>query len=299
MHVAKTAGHDRVVVYVPEMREAVSIRLDLDTDLRTAIAQSQFHLVYQPTVDLSDGTITGVEALIRWTHPERGPVYPDEFIPALEQSGLITAVGRWVLREACRQAVEWDSRGHRLTMAVNLSARQLESPVIISEVRTALTESGLDPARLVLELTESALARDPSSMQPQLAALRALGVRVAIDDFGTGYSSFAHLDEFDVDILKIDRSFVMKIAAGDEANSVIHTIIQLARDFGLEVVAEGIEEPHQLELLRAERCDIGQGYLFSRPLQPEDLEILVAGQRVTTKTSIAPARAPRALAAAS
>ena len=271
LYEAKAAGKDRAVTFAPAMHEAVMNKLGLEIDLRSALDERQFVLHYQPTLDLATGSVSGVEALVRWRRPGRGLIPPDDFVPVLEDSGLVVPVGRWVLAEACAQGVVWRRRGFDLTVAVNLSARQLESDSIASDVGAALAETGLAPRRLVLELTETALARDPSASVRRLRALRAMGVRIAIDDFGTGYSSLAYLREFPVDALKIDRSFVSRIAGVGEKLALVRTMVRLGHDLGLEVVAEGIEDELQLELLRDEGCDTGQGYLFSRPLDPAAL----------------------------
>jgi EAL domain-containing protein (putative c-di-GMP-specific phosphodiesterase class I) len=295
VHEAKAQGKDRAVTFSPAMHAAIRNRTSLEMDLRVAIAEGQFFLVYQPTVELASGRVTGVEALIRWEHPARGLIMPDEFIPTLEESRLIVPVGRWVLREACRQALEWERHGHRLVVAVNVSACELEHDSHADDVRAALAESGLDPTRIVLELTETALAKDPAATMHRLAVLRGLGVKVAIDDFGTGYSSMSYLRQFPVDVLKIDRSFISTIGASGERRSLtrtlVHTLVQLGLDLGLEVIAEGIEEPVQLEYLKAEGCQTGQGYLFARPLRPDALEsFLVSSGAGTGPTR--PAAAP-------
>ncbi len=275
LYEAKAAGRDRAVTFAPAMHLAVQSRLELEIDLRAALAERQFFLVYQPTFDLRSGRPSGAEALVRWQHPTRGVVAPDAFVPVLEETGLIAAVGRWVLDEACREAQLWRSRGHHLAVAVNVSARQLEHPGLGEDVARALESSGLDPAALTLELTETVLARDPVSTSTRLAALRDLGVRIAVDDFGTGYSSLSYLRQFPVDALKIDRSFVSALGGSEEARALVRTLVRLGADLGLEVIAEGIEDDAQLELLRSEGCDTGQGYLLARPLAPGALAELL------------------------
>ena len=217
-------------------------------------------------------SVMGVEALLRWRHPTRGALRPDEFIPALEASGLIIPVGRWVLHEACRQAMEWRRRGQVTKMSVNASARQFDADSFLDDVRGALAASGLPPDDLIIEITETSLMRNTTTAQKQLLALKGLGVRLAIDDFGTGYSSLAYLQQFPVDSLKIDRSFISGMAKSPEGDALIHTLIQLGKAMHLETLAEGIEESSQLTQLQAENCDVGQGFLFARPLAPDEVE---------------------------
>jgi diguanylate cyclase (GGDEF)-like protein len=277
LYEAKNAGKDRFVVFAPEMQTAVQDRLELEMDLRDAVGTDQLFLVYQPTFDLREVTVTGVEALIRWNHPTRGLVGPDQFIPLAEETGLIVPIGRWVLAEACRQAAEWRQRGHELSISVNVSARQLESDQdFLADVRATLEATAMDPRLLILEITESMLMRDASASAERLHALKALGLRIAIDDFGTGYSSLAYLQQFPVDSLKIDRSFISGVASSPESTALIHTLVQLGKALGIETLAEGIEEQAQLLNLQREQCDSGQGYLFARPLPPAELEALLA-----------------------
>ena len=236
------------------------------------MAEEQFFLLYQPVFDLDHVRVSGVEALLRWRHPSRGVVAPDQFIPMLEDSGLIVDVGRWVLGEACRQAAVWHAHGHRLSMSVNVSMRQLEVVTFVDHVQEALDASGLDPDALVIEITESTLMRDADATVTRLRQIKALGVHVAIDDFGTGYSSLAYLRQFPVDALKIDRSFISAMADSPESSALIHTLVELGRTLGLETLAEGIEDNEQLHKLQEEHCDRGQGFLFSRPIEPEAVE---------------------------
>jgi diguanylate cyclase (GGDEF)-like protein len=276
LYEAKGAGKNRYVVFAPEMQAAVQDRLELEMDLRAAIGSDQFFLAYQPIFDLEARTITGVEALIRWQHPSRGLVMPDEFIPLAEDTALIVPIGRWVLAEACHQAAEWQHRGRRLAVSVNISGRQLDEDVdILADVQAALTDSGLDPGLLTLEITETMLMRDAPASARRLVELKALGVRIAIDDFGTGYSSLGYLQQFPVDALKIDRSFISGIAHNPESSALIHTMIQLGKTLGIETLAEGIEDQAQLLGLLSEQCDSGQGFLFARPLAPDALEQLI------------------------
>ncbi len=266
LYQAKKAGKDRYVVFDESMHAASAERIALETDLREALANNQLYLLYQPTFDLQTRVVIGVEALIRWAHPERGVVAPDVFIPLAEANAMIIPIGRWVLEQACQQAASWHAAGHTIGMSVNVSARQLERDQFVSEVHAALTASGLPPGALTLEITETVLVRDAAAAASRLQALKALGVRIAIDDFGTGHSSLAYLRQFPVDALKIDRSFISGIASSDEASALMHTLIQLGKTLGLETLGEGIEENAELEQLKHEECDSGQGFLFAKPL---------------------------------
>jgi diguanylate cyclase (GGDEF)-like protein len=269
LYQAKKAGKDRYVFFDETMQTASADRIALETDLRDALANDQLYLLYQPTFDLQTQVVTGVEALIRWAHPERGVVAPDLFIPLAEENAMIIPIGRWVLEQACQQAAIWHAAGHTIGMSVNVSARQLERDQFVIEVQDALTDSGLAPQALTLEITESVLMRDATAAGSRLQALKALGLRIAIDDFGTGYSSLAYLRQFPVDALKIDRSFITGISSSREASALMHTLIQLGKTLGLETLGEGIEEHAQLEQLKHEECDTGQGFLFARPLDVE------------------------------
>jgi diguanylate cyclase (GGDEF)-like protein len=276
LYEAKSAGKDRHVVFASAMQIAVQDRLELEMDLRGALDRDEFALAYQPTVDLRTRSITGVEALIRWNHPVRGLVMPDTFIPLAEETALVVPIGRWVLNAACRHAAAWQARGRPLPVSVNISGRQLDDDVdFVADVRDALAVTGLDPGSLTLEITETMIMRDAEASARRLRALKALGVRLAIDDFGTGYSSLAYLQQFPVDALKIDRSFITGIATSQEAGALIRTLVQLGKTLGLETLAEGIEDDDQLAALCGLGCDSGQGYLFARPLAPEALQALV------------------------
>jgi EAL domain-containing protein (putative c-di-GMP-specific phosphodiesterase class I) len=229
-------------------------------------------MYYQPTIDLQTGRLTGVEALVRWNHPRRGIVAPMEFIPLAEESGLIIPLGQWAIQESCRQIRIWQKEipaNEPIALNVNLSARQLRHPNIVRDIADALDDSGLLPSRLILEITESVLMVDTSATISRLVQLKSLGVRLAIDDFGTGYSSFAYLRRFPVDIIKIDKSFVDGVATEPTASALVDAMIRIGKTLQLETVAEGVELVEQADRLRALKCDIGQGYLFSRPL-PSD-----------------------------
>jgi diguanylate cyclase (GGDEF)-like protein len=266
MYRAKWDGKNRYVVFASGMQDAVQGRMKLEMDLRQAIEHDEFLLVYQPTFDLRDMSPTGMEALIRWNSPTRGVVQPDDFIPLLEETGLIVEIGRWVLDEACRQGAEWREAGYEIGMAVNVSGRQLDTDDFITDVSEALSHSGLEPCALTIEITETTLMRNVEETARRLQAVKELGVRIAIDDFGTGYSSLAHLQKFPVDALKIDRSFISGLTNNQEGETLIHTLVQLGKDLSIETLAEGIEQSQELDLLRDEECDSGQGFLFARPL---------------------------------
>jgi diguanylate cyclase (GGDEF)-like protein len=291
MYRAKWDGKNRYVVFETGMQDAVQTRMELEMDLRVALENKEFSLVYQPTFDLSDMSPTGVEALIRWNSPTRGTVQPDDFIPLLEETGLITQIGKWVLEEACAQGAAWRAAGHKIGMAVNVSARQLDTDQLIDDIESALSHSGLAPEALTIEITETTLMRNADETARRLTTIKGLGVRIAIDDFGTGYSSLAHLQKFPVDALKIDRSFISGLTNKGEGEALIHTLVQLGKALSIETLAEGIEQTQELSLLRDERCDSGQGFLFARPLDVAATEAFLE----SCATDIAPAlvRAPK------
>ena len=270
MYQAKWDGRHRFAVFESGMQTAVQNRMELEMDLRMALENEEFFLVYQPTFSLQDMTPTGMEALIRWNSPTREVVQPDDFIGLLEETGLIVEVGRWVLREACDQGVRWREAGHPIGIAVNVSARQLDGDEFVGDVRQALKDSGLDADALTIEITETALMRDTDATIARLGAIKELGVRIAIDDFGTGYSSMAHLQHFPVDALKIDRSFITQMTHNREGETILHTLVQLGKALSIETLAEGIEQAQELSLLQGELCDSGQGFLFAKPLDAQD-----------------------------
>ncbi|MCU1346675.1 MAG: diguanylate cyclase/phosphodiesterase with sensor(s), partial [Acidimicrobiia bacterium] len=272
LYQAKAAGKNRYEIFHPEMQTEILQRIEMEFDLRSALEGHQFRLVYQPIYNLDDLALVGVEELLRWDHPTRGVMQPDEFIPVLEQTGQIQDVGRWVLREACQQMATWRSHGDQLTMSVNVSGRQLDHDSIVDDVRSALESSGLEPTALVIEITETALMRNTETTGDRLRAIKALGPQIAVDDFGTGYSSLAYLRRFPVDCLKIDRSFTNAISTSPESKALISTLVQLGRDLGLRTVAEGVETTDEMDHLRGEHVDEAQGFLLAHPLQPDVLE---------------------------
>jgi EAL domain-containing protein (putative c-di-GMP-specific phosphodiesterase class I) len=297
MYIAKRDGKGGYRLFEPAMHEGVLARLELRADLQRAIAADQFELHYQPVVRLGDGRASGVEALLRWRHPDRGLVPPDQFIPFSEEVGLIVPIGRWVLREGCRQAVVMQRTlpsAEPLTMAVNLSVKQLQHSDIVGDVRDALADSGLDPASLTLEITETVMMTDTELVVQRLKELKELGVRLAMDDFGTGYSSLSYLSKFPVDILKMDRSFLREDASPETAG-LATAVVSLGDTLNLEVVAEGIELSEQWTTLRDLGCEKGQGFFFARPMDSESiLEFLRSSQAPVPSAPDAQFEPPRA-----
>jgi diguanylate cyclase (GGDEF)-like protein len=277
MYIAKAAGRGRVEVFEDAMFDQALDRSDLERDLRAAITDGTIGVSYQPCVELADGAVTGVEALVRWTHPERGNVPPTAFIPIAESTGLIIELGRHVLRTACRDAVRLRAASPALTVAVNVSARQLVSPAFVGDVESALRDSGLAGEALVLEITESMLVNDVELTVERLHALKSLGVRVAIDDFGTGYSSLSYLRHFPIDILKIDRSFVDQLP-GDGA-ALARSIVRLGQSLHMEIVAEGVEDDAQRTELQRLGCARAQGFLFAEARPVGSIETLLRGSQ--------------------
>ena len=292
MYRAKWDGKNRYAVFETGMQDTMQARMELEMDLREALEQDEFFLAYQPTIDLRDMSPNGVEALIRWKHPTRGVVQPDDFIPLLEETGLITEIGKWVLEEACAQGAAWRQAGYPIGMAVNVSGRQLDTDQLIVDVEEALSHSGLEPAALTIEITETTLMRNIEETARRLAQVKALGVRIAIDDFGTGYSSLAHLQRFPVDALKIDRSFILGLEHNQEGETLIRTLVQLGKSLAIETFAEGIEQQQELSLLRGEDCDSGQGFLFARPLDVAATEAFLRdwAENATPALAHSPAR---------
>jgi diguanylate cyclase (GGDEF)-like protein len=272
LYEAKAAGRDHYVLFESSMQSASERRVTLEMDLGDAVESEQLFLLYQPMFDLSTQDAVGVEALVRWRHPIRGIVSPEEFIPIAEDSGLIAQIGRWVLQTACQRAAIWHRHGHPIGISVNVSARQLDDDRLLADVRETLADNDLDPAALTLEITETALMRDPGATIRRLGALKELGVRIAIDDFGTGYSSLAYVRQFPADSLKIDRSFIAGLPSSEASAALIHTVVQLGKALDIQILAEGIEDQDQLEALQREHCDQGQGFLFSRPLDVDAVE---------------------------
>jgi diguanylate cyclase (GGDEF)-like protein len=277
MYQAKENGHQSFQFFKPAMNVRAVERQSIEESLRRALERQEFALQYQPIINLGTGEITGAEALIRWTHPTRGPVSPAQFIPIAEDCGLILPIGNWVLREACKQAQAWTHAGLTLaTMAVNISAMEFRDERFLDGVFAALKDTGLDPRSLELELTESVLMKRAESTESILKTLRARGVQVAVDDFGTGYSSLSYLRKFPIDALKIDQSFVRQITTAPDETTIVTAVISMGRSLKLRVVAEGVETQEELAFLQAHHCDEAQGYFFSRPLPPEQFAKLLA-----------------------
>jgi diguanylate cyclase (GGDEF)-like protein len=282
MHIAKAGGRAGCEIFEPSMHSALLERLELKVDLQRALDCDEFIIHYQPILALADGRLDGMEALIRWKHPTRGTLSPAHFISLAEETGLIVPLGRWVMREACRQAREWQTRyADETKVSVNLSAKQLQHPDLVVEVEEAIVRSGLNPASLILEITESVLMSDVDVARQRIRDLKRLGVQVAIDDFGTGYSSLSYLRRFDLDVLKIDRYFIEGVHFASEESALVRAIIDLGKSLHMQVIAEGVEVVEQLTELRALECDLAQGYLFSRPQEPIEVEQWLA-QRAQT-----------------
>lgn len=275
MYIAKTQGKDRYAVFETGMHEAIVKRVGMETDMRSAIDRKEFELHYQPILDLQSERIVGMEALVRWNHPERGLIPPLDFIPIAEETNLIIPLGRWILEEACRQARQWQistGLGDQLSITVNISSRQFQDDSLISTVKEALEKSGLPPRTLILEITESTMLVNNESTLKKLTELKEVGVRLAIDDFGTGYSSLSYLQRFPVDIIKIDKSFVDKVDQGKEGAAVTRAIITMSDTLHLTTIAEGIESSGQWHSLQDMGCEMGQGFHFARPLTKENMD---------------------------
>jgi EAL domain-containing protein (putative c-di-GMP-specific phosphodiesterase class I) len=276
MYHAKENGRDNFQFFKTEMNLRAVERQTIESSLRRALERNEFLLHYQPKVNLETGEITGVEALIRWQHPERGLLLPAQFVTISEDCGLILRIGRWVLREACRQARAWQDAGlPSMRIAVNVSPIEFRDRGFVEGVRTILSETGLDARYLELELTEGVLMENAESTDSVLQELKAMGIQLAVDDFGTGYSSLSYLQQFPIDVLKIDQSFVQKITSNPEDSTIVRAIINMGKNLKHIVVAEGIETQEQMAYLQTQSCAEGQGYFFSRPLAPIQFALLL------------------------
>lgn len=281
MYEAKRNNKGGYQCFAPSMRSTISERVDLDAALRHAAQTQQFTLHYQPIVTLANGQISGFEALLRWTHPERGPIGPDRFVPLLEDSGLIVPVGDWILRTACADASLWQARtGRALSISVNVSPRQLRSTDFVDRVANALTAADLPTSSLILEITEGVMLHDPQEATQKLQAVKALGVRVALDDFGTGYSSLAYLQTLPVDLIKIDRSFVNRTHHSPGQAALTDAIVKVGHAMRLRVIAEGIETEEQVKHLWSIGCPFGQGFHFSPPRPEHQIQHLLGVNRL-------------------
>ena len=280
MHHAKDKGRAQFQVFDPQLHANIRELHQMETDLRKSIDRNEFVLHYQPIVSMASGAIIGFEALIRWNHPERGLIPPDTFIPIAEETGLIIPIGRWVLKEACCDLMAWQKKlktAHPLFMSVNISSKQFLRPNLLKEIRQILSESRLPPEQLKLEITETALMQNTDETLQLIEKLKEIGIKIVIDDFGTGYSSMSYLQQLPIDTLKVDRSFVSKMSsAPDENKKIVETIIALAHELNMNVVAEGVETHEQHSVLSAMKCQLAQGFLFSRPLEKEKMEALIA-----------------------
>jgi diguanylate cyclase (GGDEF)-like protein len=277
MYQAKASGRKTFQFFKPEMNVDAVERQTIERDLRHALENREFALHYQPKVNLRTGAVVGVEALIRWAHPTRGPLLPSKFIAVAEETGLILPIGTWVLREACMQAKSWKDAGLSAgTMAVNVSAVQLRDEGFLADLLSVLRDTGMDPHSLELEITESVLMNNIEDSVSILKAVRDIGMSVAVDDFGTGYSSLSYLRRFPLDSLKIDRSFLHKIHVAPDDSIIISAIIAMGRNIGLRVIAEGVETAEELAFLKANDCDEAQGYFFNRPAPAEEFVKLLA-----------------------
>ena len=289
MYHAKEKGRSQFKIFDKTLHEKALSLLQIETDLRKAIENKEFDLYYQPIVSLDNISILGFEALIRWNHPTQGLVYPDSFIPVAEETGLIIPIGRWVLKKACRDLRRWDKQVKSklpLFMSVNISSKQFLRPSLIDDIKEILHETGLPPDQLKLEITETALMEDFHETIPLIHKLKDFGVQIVIDDFGTGYSSMSYLQQLPIDTLKVDQSFISRIENNndDENKNIVETIVSLAHKLGLQVVAEGVETAEQQSILSNMKCQLAQGFLFSKPLEKEKMDALIKKIEKFSKT---------------
>jgi EAL domain-containing protein (putative c-di-GMP-specific phosphodiesterase class I) len=290
LYQAKADGRNCIRVFSPRSESRGFDSLELGSGLRSAVARNELLLYFQPEIDLMSGEVTGFEALVRWNHPRRGLMAPASFVPIAEDSGLIRPLGKWVLQEACRVAVEVGETFPHLansTVSVNVSPLEFSDPGFLQDVSASLASSGLYPERLKLEIVESTLMKDPDGASKILSGLRDAGVRLAIDDFGTGYSSLSYLRRFPVNTLKIDRSFVVEAPRDTRVLAIMQAIVEIARALGIDVTAEGIETREELSLVMQCGCTRGQGYLFARPLPREALTDYIQAMRPRTPAAVA------------
>jgi EAL domain-containing protein (putative c-di-GMP-specific phosphodiesterase class I) len=276
MYRAKSAGRNNYKFFSETMRVKSLHRLDLETEIRNAISQQQFELYFQPKVDVGTWSVVGAEALLRWHHPERGWISPDQFIPIAEETGLITVIDRWVLRKACEQISVWSALTSRIVpLSVNVSAHHFHADGLIDDVFGAMSDTGISARSLELEITESTLMHDLDNTAVALKKLKDAGIQLSVDDFGTGYSSLSYLKKLPIDTIKIDRSFIENVHVDKDDAAICAAILAMARKLGLKVVAEGVELKEQLEFLKYQRCDQMQGFLFSPAIPATEFENLI------------------------
>ena len=288
MYGAKAKGKARYDVFDSAMRARAVARLDLETELRRGLQRGELRVHYQPIVTMKNARPTGFEALVRWQHPHRGLLAPQDFIEIAEETGMIVSIGWWVLDEACRQMADWHARfplAASLTISVNVSCKQFFQKDLVEQVERILHDSGLNPQRLKLEITESAIMSDMDSAAAMLNRLRSIGVKVGIDDFGTGHSSLGYLQHFPIDTLKIDRSFISQMENGSKEVEIIQAVVTLAHNLGFDVVAEGIETIQQRDSLNSLGCEFGQGFYFSRAVDGSDVEALLSSGAENSRSS--------------
>jgi len=279
---AKAQGRGNYHFFQPEMDAQLQARHSLEQDLRKALIAEQFELHYQPLIDLAGDEVTGFEALLRWNHPERGMIGPDDFIPIAEEIGMIVPLGEWVVKQACRDAATWPEK---LSVAVNLSAAQFRNPLLPLSMVSALAAPGLSAKRLELEITETVLLQDDRAVLDALHQIRQLGVRICMDDFGTGYSSLSYLRSFPFDKIKIDRSFIRELGNDNDCLAIVRAVTRLGSSLGMTTTAEGVETKEQLEILRAEGCTQGQGFYFSHPIPAAGIPNLLRKLRPRTRAA--------------
>ena len=279
MYNAKEHGRDRFQFFTDELNAQNQKRMVMESDLHKAIENKEFELYYQPQININNGHIFGTEALIRWNHPQQGLIPPTQFIPLAEETGMILAIGQWVMETACQQAIIWDQKGyHDLLMSINVSVRQLEEPDFDMLLRQILKKTGLKAESLELEITETTMMQDPENMIKILALLKQVGVRLALDDFGTGHSSLSYLQRFSFDKLKIDRSFINDVSESEDAAAIAKTIGAMAKSLHLEIIAEGVETQQQIDFLIECGCDQAQGFFYSQAVTSSEFEILLGQQ---------------------
>ncbi|WP_158294692.1 putative bifunctional diguanylate cyclase/phosphodiesterase, partial [endosymbiont of Ridgeia piscesae] len=276
MYQAKAKGRNGYAFYTPMLTEVLEASFELERAMRQAVEQEQFLLLYQPQVDVESGEIVGVEALLRWQHPELGLMLPEQFISLAEESGLILPLGRWLVRQALQQVSQWQIDGLKpVRLSINISNHQLADVQFASELGELLGQFGLDPGLIELEVTENSCAENLEILIEHLESIKALGVQIAIDDFGTGYSSLSYLKQFPVDTLKVDRTFIHDLIGSMENQAIVRAMIVLGRSLGLQVISEGVEQSAELAWLRAEGCDTYQGFLHSQPMSAEAFAQLI------------------------